>query len=126
MIIHAATPTPSRNPSCLLRQVGPIRYTETTKTTAATAQHASMNGMGFGPGCQAEFPAANIVRGKTPKHKKASGPNTAARQLNQNKAASGAKNHSEATIAKSRSCSTQISSLRCKLDWQLWYHEAGR
>jgi len=126
VIIHAATPTPSRNPSCLLRQVGPIRYTETTKTAAATAQHVSMNGMGLGPGCQAEFPAANIVRGKTPRHKKASGPNTAARQLNQNKAASGAKNHSETRIAKSRSCSTESPICECKRDSQLWYQEVGR
>ena len=84
-----------------------MRYTETTKTTAATAQHASMNGMGFGPGCHAEFPAASIVRGKTPRQTKASGPNTAARQLNQSKAARGAKNHIDTRIAKSRSCSTR-------------------
>jgi len=102
-----------------------MRNTDTTKTVPATAQHASINGTGLPPGCHAELPAANIASGKTPRQAKASGPNTAARQLNQNKAASGAKNHSEARIAKSRSCSTRTPGWKCKPDRQLWYHEAG-
>jgi hypothetical protein len=67
-----------------------------------------------------------MARGKTPRQAKASGPNTAARQLNQNKAASGAKNHIETRIANNRSCSTESPICGCKREWQLWYQEVGR